>query len=395
MKMLTMDSVLLQDKWVLIREDFNVPMNQGKITHTARIDAALPTLKKALALGAKVIVMSHLGRPTEGTFDPLLSLKPIAKYLETCLKQQVPVFALGENKPALKQGELALLENVRFLPGEEQNDTTLATQLAALCDVFVMDAFAVAHRSQASTCGVAKYAPIACAGPLLQSELQAIRKVLVAPQRPVVAIVGGSKVSSKLKLLNNLLSKVDTLVVGGGIANTFLAAMDLPIGESLYEASLVSTAKSLLEKAKSLGKTIWLPKDVVVAKTLSEDASTTIKPCEAVNGQDKIFDIGPESLASLKTCLSQAKTILWNGPVGVFECKPFAKGTQSLALMISESNAFTVAGGGDTLAAAEQFYVSNNISYLSTGGGAFLEALEGKILPAVAALESKAKEKVL
>ncbi len=389
-----MDKVALADKWVLIREDFNVPMKDGKIAHTARIDAAIPTLQKALSQGAKVIVMSHMGRPIEGQFDTTLSMQPIAEYLESCLKQKVPVFKLDDQKPPLKSGELALLENVRFLVGEEKNSPDLAKRLASLCDVFVMDAFAVAHRAQASTHGVAEFAPISCAGPLLQSELQAIHQVLTAPQRPVVAIVGGSKVSSKLKLLNNLLDKVDVLVVGGGIANTFLAAMNFPMGESLYEVDLVSTAKDLVAKAKALGKTIWLPTDVIVGTHLSEDAKGTVKDCAAVGTQDKIFDIGPESQKSLAECIQKAKTILWNGPVGVFEYAPFAEGTRSLAKAIVQSKAFSVAGGGDTLAAIEQFNIQDKISYLSTGGGAFLEALEGKSLPAVAILETRSKEKV-
>lgn len=390
--MLTMDKVNLEDKWVLIREDFNVPLKEGRIAHTARIDAALPTLNKALAKGAKVIVMSHLGRPTEGAFDKALSLAPIAQYLSEKLGKQVPLFTLGEPKPALQSGEIALLENVRFLNGEEADADDLAKKLASLCDVFVMDAFAVAHRAQASTHGVAKFAPIACAGPLLQAELQAIDHVLEAPQRPVVAIVGGSKVSSKLKLLTNILDKVDTLVVGGGIANTFLAAKGLSVGESLYEPPLVATAKSMLDKAKAQGKTIWLPTDVVVAKSLSNDEQGVVKDCAHIGADDKIFDIGPQSCLSLAKCLEQAKTILWNGPVGVFEYEPFAQGTKSLADAIVSSKAFSVAGGGDTLAAIEQFHVQNKISYLSTGGGAFLEALEGNLLPAVAVLQTRKLE---
>jgi phosphoglycerate kinase len=296
--------------------------------------------------------------------------------------------------PDLKKGQIALLENVRFLVGEEKNSDELAKKLAQLAEVFVMDAFAVAHRAQASTHGVAKYAPQAVAGPLLQKELQAIHAVLLQPKRPVVAIVGGSKVSSKLKLLTNLLEKVDVLVVGGGIANTFLAAKGFPMGDSLYEADLVPTGVGLLDKAKALGKTIWLPSDVVVGTGLTDDAKGTIKTCSQVNGTDKIFDIGPASQQDLAKCIAQAKTILWNGPVGVFECAPFAQGTKHLAEAIAaNAQAFSVAGGGDTLAAIEQFHVQDKISYLSTGGGAFLEALEGKSLPAVAILETRLKEK--
>jgi len=389
--MLTMDKVSLKDKIVLIREDFNVPMKNGHITHTARIDAALPTIKQASEMGAKIILMSHLGRPEEGHFDPAFSLAPIATYLRECLKQPVPLFQLGEALPAIKSGEVALLENVRFLAGEERNAPELAKKLAALCDVFVMDAFAVAHRAQASTCGVAEFAPIACVGPLLQNELDAIHSVLVNPLHPVVAIVGGSKVSTKLKLLTNLLDKVDVLVVGGGIANTFLAANGLPVGDSLFEPELVPTAKALLEKAKAQHKTIWLPEDVVVAPDM--EGTATIKSCTNVENGEKIFDIGPVSRQNLSKVIQNAKTILWNGPVGVFEVASFQEGTKSLADAIAKTSAFSVAGGGDTLAAIEQFQVEDNISYLSTGGGAFLEALEGKSLPAVAVLESRTKEK--
>ncbi|MFI4938033.1 MAG: phosphoglycerate kinase [Candidatus Berkiellales bacterium] len=386
--MLKMEQVDLKNKTVLIREDFNVPMKNGKITHTARIDAALPTIRNALVQGAKVILMSHLGRPTEGHFDPAFTLQPIAEYLGMCLQEKVPLFQLGQPLPINKTGEVAMLENVRFLPGEEQNDPRLAKQLAALGEVFIMDAFAVAHRAQASTSGVAQFAPIACAGPLLQKELEAIEQVLVHPKHPVVAIVGGSKVSTKLNLLSNLLDKVDTLVVGGGIANTFLAALNFPIGQSLYEESLIPVAKQMLQQAKSQGKSLWLPEDVVVAQNI-EDRETKIKSCDQVTELDKIFDIGPKSRQSLAQVIASAKTILWNGPVGAFEYESFTEGTKSVALAIAESQAFSVAGGGDTLAAIEQFNIANRISYLSTGGGAFLEALEGKTLPAVAALNAR------
>jgi phosphoglycerate kinase len=385
--MLLMEQLDLQGKRVLIREDFNVPMKDGKITHTARIEAALPTIRAAVQKGAKVLLLSHLGRPKEGEFSSAYSLQPIADYLSTCLDQTVRLVSIDEDL-ILNDGQVALLENVRFLKGEEENDLALAKALAAKADIFVMDAFAVAHRKQASTYGVAQYAPIACAGPLLQKELEAIHKVLVASEKPVLAIVGGSKVSTKLQLLNNLLDKVDVLVVGGGIANTFLAAMDLPIGESLYEPQLVHTAKTLIEKAASLGKTLWLPLDVVVAESL-DSLQGTIKQRENVQSKDKIFDIGPQSCLDLEKHLKNAKTILWNGPVGVFEQPPFAQGTKALAEAIVASGAFSVAGGGDTLAAVEAFHVEHDISYLSTGGGAFLEALEGKKLPAVAILESR------
>lgn len=389
MPMLKMEEVSLTDQWVLIREDFNVPMKEGKITHTARIDASLPTILKAVSAGAKIIVMSHLGRPTEGRFQSEFSLGPIADYLGACLNQKIPLFALGDPLPVLKPGEVAMLENCRFLAGEEHNSPTLAKQLAALCQVFVMDAFAVAHRAQASTCGVANFAPKACAGPLLQKELAAINQVLIQPKRPMVAIVAGSKVSTKLNLLNNLLDKVDVLVVGGGIANTFLAANGHPVGESLIEVDLIPTAKVLMQKARNSGKTLWIPQDVVVAQELSEQAKAQIKSIDEVQKNDKIFDIGPRSSQDLRYTILAAKTILWNGPIGVFEYAPFAKGTMDLAQAIADSTAFSVAGGGDTLAAVEQFHVSDQISYLSTGGGAFLEALSGNTLPAISVLESR------
>lgn len=388
--MLYMDNLSLDDKCVLIREDFNVPMKDGKILHTARIDAALPTIQKALQAGAKVILISHLGRPSEGVFSQDYSLRPIADYLSIVLNQPVKLFALNE-AITLNKGEVALLENVRFLEGEQSNDPKLAQKLAALGDIFVMDAFAVAHRKQASTYGIAEYAKVACAGPLLHKELIAIDKVLQTAKKPVVAIVGGSKISTKLELLSNLLDKVDTLVVGGGIANTFLAARGFPVGSSLYEEALVPFARDLWEKAETLGKTLWLPTDVVVATSL-EDQQGTVKSCDAVQNQDKIFDIGPTSRKSLQQTLKQAQTILWNGPVGVFEYPAFAEGTKALAQGIVASHAFSVAGGGDTLSAIEMCQIEPYISYLSTGGGAFLEALEGKILPAVEILETRAKE---
>lgn len=389
--MLNMADVALNGKTVLIREDFNVPMQDGKISHSVRIDAALPTLRQALAKGAKVIVMSHLGRPKEGEFDAQYSLKPIAAYLSQVLGQEVPLFEISE-VPALQAGQIALLENVRFLKGEEKNSPELAKQLASLCDIFVMDAFAVAHRAQASTVGVAEFAKVVCAGPLLQKELEALSKIFAHPQKPVLAIVGGSKVSSKLQVLTNLLDKVDILVLGGGIANTFLKAKGLPIGDSLFEADLVPTAQDLLQKAERLGKTIWLPDDVVVSDRMDNQASATIKLTKDVSTGDKIFDIGQAARESLVKTIQTAKTILWNGPVGVFEYAPFAMGTKVLAEAIAASAAFSVAGGGDTLAAIEQFNVSEGISYLSTGGGAFLESLEGITLPAVAILEERSKE---
>lgn len=384
--MLTMAQVKLANQRVLIREDFNVPIKQGKILHAARIKAALPTLKTALSAKAKVLVMSHLGRPTGD--DHAYSLQPVADYLSQSLGQKVTLFSLA-NVPKLKSGEIALLENVRFLKGEEQNSPTLAKQLAALCDVFVMDAFAVAHRAHASTHGVASFAPIACAGPLLLKELQVLDQLLENPQHPVLAIVGGSKVSTKLKVLTHLLDKVDVLALGGGIANTFLAALDLPVGNSLQEKELIPVAQALLQKAQHSGKTIWLPQDVVVEVS----QSVSVKACRDVKAGDKIFDIGPQSQQDLAQYIARARTILWNGPVGVCENPSFAKGSESIAKAISTSQAFSVAGGGDTLAAIEQFGVTPYISYLSTGGGAFLEMLEGKMLPGVEVLFSAGAKK--
>jgi phosphoglycerate kinase len=379
-----MEDFDLSGKRILIREDFNVPMHDGKITNTSRIDCAVSTLKQAMAQQAKVIVMSHLGRPKEGAFDPAYSLKPIADYLSVKLSWPVTLFTL-DSPPELEPGGIALLENVRFLEGEDENSPELSKKLAALGDIFVMDAFAVAHRIQASTCGVAKYSSKRCAGPLLAKELQAINAILKDPVSPVVAIVGGSKISTKLTLLENLLKKVDTIIVGGGIANTFLAALDFPIGSSLFEKSLMPVAKSVYDQATKLGKKIWLPQDVVVAPSL--EAVGVVKNINEVKPEDKIFDIGPHSQRELQHILQKAKTILWNGPVGVFEVPAFSKGTESLAKSIIQSKAYSVAGGGDTVAAVEQFKVEKGISYLSTGGGAFLEALEGKVLPAVAALK--------
>jgi len=391
--MLNMVDLVLNNKTVLIREDFNVPMADGKISHSARIDAALPTLRQALAMGAKVIVMSHLGRPTEGQYDAQFSLKPIAEYLSNALGQPVPLCDI-DSLPSLSSSEIVLLENVRFLKGEEKNTPELARKLASLCDIFVMDAFAVAHRAQASTVGVAEYANVVCAGPLLQKELEALKKIFDHPKKPVLAIVGGSKVSTKLQLLTNLLDKVDILVLGGGIANTFLKAQGLAIGDSLFEADLVPTAKELLLKAQRLGKKIWLPEDVVVSDQIDNQAKTTIKLVNEVSAGDKILDIGTRAQISLSDTIKLANTILWNGPIGVFELAPFAEGTKALANAIANSDAFSVAGGGDTLAAIEQFKVTEGISYLSTGGGAFLESLEGITLPAVSILQERSQESI-
>ena len=376
----------LAGKRVLIREDLNVPVKDGVVTSDARIRASLPTIKLALAAGAKVIVMSHLGRPSEGEFEQKFSMQPVADYLAKALGKDVPLikdFAAGV---AVNAGELVLLENVRFNPGEKKDSAALAKAYAALCDVFVMDALGTAHRAQASTHGVAKFAPVAVAGPLLSAELDALGKALDNPARPMVAIVGGSKVSTKLEVLETLADMCDQIIVGGGIANTFLAAADKPVGKSLYEESLVPNAKALMEKVS-----IPMPSDVVCAKQFAEDAAATLKTADAVLADDMIFDIGPDSCAALGEVLKKAKTIIWNGPVGVFEFDQFGEGTKALSLAIADSDAFSIAGGGDTLAAVDKYDIVDKVSYISTGGGAFLEFVEGKTLPAVAMLEARAK----
>ncbi len=378
----------LRGKRVLIREDLNVPIKKGVVTSDARIRAALPTIEAARAAGAKVILMSHLGRPVEGEFDQQYSLAPVAQHLSKLLGQPVNVVAEWRGGVELADGEVALLENVRFNPGENADDEVLARAYAALCDIFVMDAFGTAHRAQASTHGVAKYAPVACAGPLLEEELRALTQALSNPARPMVAIVGGSKVSTKLEVLEALCDKVDQLVVGGGIANTFLAASGSPVGKSLCEHDLIPVARALLQKTS-----IPLPVDVVTGKTLTEDALACVKPASEVAEDDMILDIGPESAKQIAHILKNAGTILWNGPVGVFEFDQFAEGTKALSLAIAESSAFSLAGGGDTLAAIDKFGIADKVSYISTGGGAFLEYVEGKTLPAVAMLEQRAGRK--
>lgn len=389
--MILMNDLNLRDQRVLIRVDFNVPLQDGVITSDARIRAALPTIQQALQAGAKVLLMSHLGRPVEGEFDSTLSLAPVAQRLSQLLGKPVP---LVSDWPAqtinLKSGDIALAENIRFNPGEKKNNSDLAEQMAAQCDVFIMDAFGTAHRAEASTYGVAEYAPIACAGLLLQAELTALAKVLQHPKRPLVTIVGGSKVSTKLQLLYSLIEKSDHLILGGGIANTFLAAAGLPVGCSLYEPDLVATAQELLTLAKQRGTQIPLPLDVVVAETFSADAAATVKSIADVQTDEMILDIGPATQLHFTETLASAGTIIWNGPVGVFEFAPFAMGTQVLTEAIAASSAFSLAGGGDTLAAIEKYQVADKISYISTGGGAFLEFLEGKTLPAVAILEQRA-----
>ncbi|MEE8059136.1 MAG: phosphoglycerate kinase [Pseudomonadales bacterium] len=376
----------LAGKRVLIREDLNVPINAGKVSSDARIYAALPTIEHALQVGAKVIVMSHLGRPTEGEFDPQFSMQPVADHLTGLLGRAVPVINDWQNGVELANGELALLENVRFNPGEKKDDQALSKAYASLCDIFVMDAFGTAHRAQASTHGVAKYAPVACAGPLLTGELEALSRALANPQRPMVAIVGGSKVSTKLTVLETLADRVDQLVVGGGIANTFLAASGKPVGKSLCEHGLIDNAKKLMAKTD-----IPIPVDVVTGKEFSAGTAASLKPADAVEEDDMIFDIGPETAAQIADILKNAKTILWNGPVGVFEFDQFGEGTKAISEAIANSDAFSLAGGGDTLAAIDKYAIADNISYISTGGGAFLEYVEGKVLPAVAVLEERAR----
>ena len=383
----TMKDVDLKGKRVLIREDLNVPVKDGKVTSDARIQAALPTIRYAMEQGARVMVMSHLGRPEEGQFDPAASLKPVAEYLSGLLGRPVPLIADYLDKaPEVAEGDVVLLENVRFNKGEKKDDEALAERYARLCDVFVMDAFGTAHRAQASTHGVILKAPVAVAGPLLAAELDALGKALEHPERPMVAIVAGSKVSTKLDVLNALADKCDQLIVGGGIANTFLAAAGYPVGKSLCEHDLIDTAKAIAQKVS-----VPLPVDVVVAPEFSENAPATVKPVGKVADDDMILDIGPETARVLSQLLKSARTILWNGPVGVFEFDQFGKGTEALARAIAESDAFSIAGGGDTLAAIDKYGVKDKISYISTGGGAFLEFVEGKTLPAVAALQARSE----
>ncbi|MCB2388393.1 MULTISPECIES: phosphoglycerate kinase [Thalassolituus] len=386
MTVLKMADLDLSGKRVLIREDLNVPVKNGKVTSDARIRASLPTIQLALDAGAKVIVMSHLGRPEEGVYDEESSIKPVAAHLAGLLGRDVNVIKDFREGVEVAAGEVVLLENVRFNKGEKKDADELAQAYAALCDVFVMDAFGTAHRAQASTHGVAKFAPVACAGPLLAAELDALGKALATPARPLVAIVGGSKVSTKLEVLESLSDICDQIIVGGGIANTFLAAAGKPVGKSLCEEDLIPAAKKLMEKVS-----IPLPTDVVCGKEFSESAAATLKSADAVEADDMIFDIGPDSAKALAEQLKSAKTIIWNGPVGVFEFDQFGEGTKALSLAIAESDAFSIAGGGDTLAAVDKYEIADKVSYISTGGGAFLEFVEGKVLPAVAILEERAK----
>ncbi len=386
-KMIDLD---LSGKRVLIRQDLNVPVKGGKVTSDARIRASLPTIEKALEAGAAVMIMSHLGRPTEGEYAEEFSLAPVAEHMGNLLGKEVKLIKDYLDGVDIAPGDVAILENVRFNAGEKKNADELAKKYAALCDVFVMDAFGTAHRAQGSTHGVAKYAPVACAGPLLAGELDALGKALDNPARPMVAIVGGSKVSTKLTVLESLSKVVDQLIVGGGIANTFIAATGNNVGKSLYEADLVDTCNKLISDAKSRGGDIPVPTDVVCGKEFSETAEASLKPVSAVEDDDMIFDIGPDSAAALAEVLKSAGTIVWNGPVGVFEFDQFGEGTKAIAMAIAESSAFSIAGGGDTLAAVDKYDIADKVSYISTGGGAFLEFLEGKKLPAVAILEERA-----
>jgi phosphoglycerate kinase len=387
LNMKLMSDLDLRGKRVLIREDLNVPVKDGAVSSDARIRAALPTIRAAVDAGARVILMSHLGRPTEGEFDPQYSMAPVAEHLAGLLGQKVTLVQDWKLGVELNDGEVALLENVRFNPGEKSDDETLAKAYAGLCEIFVMDAFGTAHRAQASTHGVARFAPVACAGPLLARELNALEQALSEPARPMVAIVGGSKVSTKLTVLETLSDKVDQLIVGGGIANTFLAAAGKPVGKSLCETDLIPSARALMEKTS-----IPLPADVVTGKAFAEDAVAETKSADDVAEDDMIFDIGPVAAAEIAGLLRNAGTILWNGPVGVFEFDQFGAGTEALARAIADSNAFSLAGGGDTLAAIDKYGITDQVSYISTGGGAFLEYVEGKKLPAVAMLEARAAE---
>ena len=385
----TMDDFDLSGKRVLIRQDLNVPVKNGVVTSDVRIKASLPTIQKALAAGAAVIVMSHLGRPTEGEPADEFSLTPVVNDLSDALSVPVTLAKDYLDGVEAKVGELTVLENVRFNLGEKKNTDELAQRYAALCDIFVMDAFGTAHRAQGSTHGVAKFAKDACAGPLLANELDALGKALENPKRPLVAIVGGSKVSTKLTVLDSLADKVDQLIVGGGIANTFIAAQGHAVGKSLVEMDLVPEAQRLIEQAQAQGGNIPVPVDVVTGKEFSETATAETKDVAAIAADDMVFDIGPESAQQLANILTKAGTIVWNGPVGVFEFDQFGAGTESLASAIADSSAFSIAGGGDTLAAVDKYGIADKVSYISTGGGAFLEFLEGKTLPAVAVLAEK------
>lgn len=387
--MKTLKQIDIKGKRVLIRSDLNVPIHDGVVTSRARIEASLPTFRAALDRGGAVMVMSHLGRPTEGQPSAEYSLKPVAEVLGELLGLQVRLVEDWLDGVEVQPGQLVLLENVRFLRGEKANDATLAEKMAALCDVFVMDAFATAHRAQASTEGVIRKAAIACAGPLLAAELEALDQALAQPARPMVAIVGGAKVSTKLKVLEALIDKVDQLVVGGGIANTFLAAAGYRIGQSLHEANLVETARDLLARADARGASIPLPTDVLTAERFHQEAHPSLRDVARVHADEMILDIGPETAGHLAAIIRRAGTVIWNGPVGVFEFDNFRSGTSAIAHAVAACEGFSLAGGGDTIAAIEKFRIADQIDYISTAGGAFLEYVEGRELPAVAALRAR------
>jgi len=392
MKLLRMTDTDLRNKRVLIREDLNVPVQDGVVTSDARIRASLATIRYALDQHARVFVMSHLGRPQEGQEDPALTLAPVSARLSELLGKPVPLRKNWIDGIDCAPGSAVLCENVRFLKGEKKDDEQLARRMAALCEVFVMDAFGTAHRAEASTHGVARFAPVACAGPLLVGELEALERALKAPARPLIAIVGGSKVSTKLTVLESLLDKVDQLIVGGGIANTFLAATGVDVGRSLCETEMLDVARRLMDKARARDVQIPLPTDVVVGREFAATAHADVRPVAEVRRDEMILDIGPDTADRCSALLQAAGTVIWNGPVGVFEFEQFGEGTRAIASAIARSKAFSLAGGGDTLAAIEKYGVEDGISYISTGGGAFLEFVEGKTLPAVAVLEQRARE---
>lgn len=390
MPILKLTDLDLVGKRVLIRQDLNVPVKDGVVASDQRIKASLPAIRHCIDAGAQLMIMSHLGRPEEGKAEAQFSLQPVADYLARALGQGVPLVSdYLEQAPAMNDGDVVLLENVRFNPGEKANDEGLSRQYAALCDIYAMDAFGTAHRAQASTHGAGHYAPLACAGPLLAGELDALGRALNRPRSPVVAIVGGSKVSTKLTVLESLSGIVDQLIPGGGIANTFIAAAGYKVGKSLVETDLITEAQRLVEQARAKGGEIPIPTDVVCGKEFSESARATVKAVSEVEDDDMIFDIGPQTAAQFATILQQAATIVWNGPVGVFEFDQFGEGTKTLSQAIAASPAFSIAGGGDTLAAVDKYGIAQQVSYISTGGGTFLEFLEGKKLPAVAMLEQR------
>lgn len=391
MSFLRMDELDLNGKRVMIREDFNVPLDAGKVTSDARLRAALPTIQMALDGGAALILLSHLGRPVEGQYDRKFSMAPVAEHLSGLIGKPVRLQKDWLGGFDVKPGEVVLCENVRFNPGEKANDEALSRTMASLCDIFVMDAFGTAHRAQASTEGVIRYAPAACAGPLLSRELFELDKALTQPERPMLAIVGGSKVSTKLTVLEALMSRVDELIVGGGIANTFIAASGYDVGKSLYEPDLIHEAQRLIRLAHKKGGEIPIPRDVVVATSFAANAKAVIRKVNEVQPGEMILDIGPVTAAKYAAMIQSAGTVIWNGPVGVFEFKNFEAGTRAIADAIDISHAFSIAGGGDTLAAIDMFNIADGVSYISTGGGAFLEFVEGKKLPAVAALEARYK----